>query len=108
MMAPSNLLSYAGAALLAYVLWLLRSSPLKNVPGPFLAKLTNIWRMVVVASGKSHEILLDLHKQHGSIVRIGPNVLSLADPQWIKIIYPPRGGSLKVFSFVPRLVRFML
>jgi hypothetical protein len=79
-----------------YEVWTLVSSPLKNVPSPFLAKLTNAWRLLVVAGNQSHERLRRLHKKHGSVVRIGPNVLSLADPQWIKIVYSTRGNFEKV------------
>jgi len=79
-----NLLSlclYIIVLTLFYDVWSYFRSPLKNIPGPFLAKLTNLWRLVLVSGRQSSLTLRELHNRHGSIVRIGPNVLSLADPQ---------------------------
>jgi len=36
-----------------------------------------------------------LHRKHGDVVRLGPNVLSFADPQAIKIIYGLNKGLVK-------------
>jgi hypothetical protein len=94
-----NLLSlclYIVAFRLVYNVWNYFRSSLKNIPGPFLAKLTNLWRLVLVSGRQSPLTFRKLHDRHGSIVRIGPNVLSLADPQWIKVVYAVRGGFEKV------------
>ena len=98
MMNILNLCLYAFAVAVAYELWWQFRSPLKSIPGPFLAKWTNIWRLVMVARKQYHTVLRDMHKQYGSVVRIGPNVLSLSDPQWIKIVYSTRGDFEKVRS----------
>ncbi len=89
---------YAFAVAVAYESWWLFRSPLKGIPGPFMAKLTNIWRLFFVTRKQFHRVLMDMHKQYGSVVRIGPNVLSLSDPQWIRIVYSTRGDFEKVGS----------
>lgn len=40
-----------------------------------------------------------LHDQHGPVVRIGPNTLSLNTPELVKTIYGTDGRWLKVRSF---------
>ena len=69
--------------------------PLSRYPGPLIAKFTNLWRLVDVWEGQHHETLRKLHKQHGSVVRIGPNLLSLSDPRWIKTVYSIKGDFQK-------------
>jgi len=61
--------------------------PLSSYPGPVLAKFTNLWRLIDVWKGGHHNTLCELHRKHGSIVRIGPNQLSLSDPEWIQSVY---------------------
>lgn len=69
---------------------------LQKYPGPFLASLTDWWRFFDVL-GRRPEITHDrLHKQHGDIVRLGPNSLSFADPQALKTIYALNRGFTKV------------
>ncbi|EOA80752.1 uncharacterized protein SETTUDRAFT_100442 [Exserohilum turcica Et28A] len=66
-------------------------SPLKSIPGPFLAKFSNIWRFFN-HYGQTHiETQRKLHEEHGDIVRLGPNVVSIADASLIKTIYNTRG-----------------
>jgi len=71
-------------------------SPLKKIPGPFLAKFSNIWRFLN-HYGQTHiETQRKLHEQHGDMVRLGPNTVSVADEGLIKTIYNTRGTFLKV------------
>ncbi|CAE7177054.1 hypothetical protein PTNB73_03114 [Pyrenophora teres f. teres] len=77
-----------------YVLAYLQS-PLKKIPGPFLAKFSDIWRFLN-HYGRTHiETQRKLHEQHGDIVRLGPNTVSVADESLIKTIYNTRGTFLK-------------
>ena len=69
------LLSFGFIYLSICSVYRLAFSPLDKYPGPFWAKLTDFWRSYVVARGDQHETLLALHKNHGSVVRIGPNEL---------------------------------
>lgn len=83
-----------------YVLAYLQS-PLKKIPGPFLAKFSNIWRFFN-HYGQTHiETQRKLHDQYGDVVRLGPNTVSIADANLIKTIYNTRGTFLKVSSQNP-------
>lgn len=63
--------------------------------GPFLASLTNLWRLYDAYWHKSQPPLLHLHRKYGDIVRLGPNVLSFSDPQAIKDIYEGFGKTFR-------------
>ncbi|OAK94200.1 cytochrome P450 [Phaeosphaeriaceae sp. SRC1lsM3a] len=77
-----------------YVLAYLQS-PLNKLPGPFLAKFSNIWRLWN-HYGQTHiETQRALHKKHGDVVRLGPTIVSVSDASLIKTIYNTRGTFLK-------------
>lgn len=61
--------------------------PLAAYPGPFLAKLTNLYSVVHAMRGDRHEDLYKLHQRHGRIVRIGPNRVTILDARALEPIY---------------------
>lgn len=71
-------------------------SPLKKLPGPFLARFTNVWRLWNHFIKSHIETQQRLHSKHGPVVRLGPNTVSVTDPDLIKTIYSARGTFLKV------------
>jgi hypothetical protein len=71
-------------------------SPLKKLPGPFLARFSDIWRLWNHYSQRHIETQRQLHEKHGNIVRIGPKTVSVTDPELIKTIYSTRGTFVKV------------
>lgn len=84
-----------GVLVVSHVLAYLRS-PLKDIPGPFLAKLTNLWRLVDHCKATQISTQRKLHDELGPAVRIGPNVVSLSDPTLLKTVYSTRGEYIKV------------
>lgn len=89
------------ALCLVLVLYLLNNrfkSGLQKYPGPFLASLTDWWRFFDVLGRRPDITQLRLHRKHGDIVRLGPNVLSFADPRALKTIYGLNKGFVKVLS----------
>ncbi|EWG52238.1 hypothetical protein FVEG_11028 [Fusarium verticillioides 7600] len=85
-----NLSIFTAIALCAALIWWVIStlmSPLRQYPGPFLAKWTNVWRLYQVRSQKYQWTIQELHKKYGPVVRIGPNLLDLDYPELIKTIY---------------------
>jgi GT2 family glycosyltransferase len=80
-----------------YVLSYLQS-PLRNIPGPFFAKFSNVWRFINHYEQTHIETQRKLHEQHGGFVRLGPNTVSIADISLIKTIYNTRGTFLKVIE----------
>ncbi|CAO2649937.1 Nn.00g012290.m01.CDS01 [Neocucurbitaria sp. VM-36] len=77
-----------------YALAYLRS-PLKKIPGPVLAKFSNLWRFFDHYRQTHIETQKRLHEKYGDIVRLGPTTVSIADPSLIKTIYNTRGTFVK-------------
>ena len=71
---------------------------LNKYPGPTMASLTDWWRFFDVWGRRPDITHLALHRQHGDIIRLGPNTLSFADPKAIKTIYGLNKGFRKVRS----------
>lgn len=62
-------------------------SPLRSVPGPFLARLTSLWYFLKVRTGHFEKENIALHKKYGPIVRLTPNKFSIDDPDALRTIY---------------------
>lgn len=82
---------------------------LNKYPGHPLAGYTNWWRYFDVRGRKAQWTHVELHRKHGDVVRLGPNVLSFADPRAIKAIYGLNKGMTKVsFSVICTVLRPVL
>ncbi|TDZ36157.1 Trichothecene C-15 hydroxylase [Colletotrichum trifolii] len=81
---PSSIILLALSALavaiygIANVIYNLYFHPLRRFPGPKLWAATPLPAALNVLGGLSHIKVLELHKQYGDIVRIGPNELAFA------------------------------
>ncbi|KAI0010209.1 cytochrome P450 [Xylariaceae sp. FL0662B] len=62
-------------------------SPLRGIPGPFWARLTDGWYFWRVWRGHFEEENIHLHQKYGPVVRYGVNRYSFDDPEASKIIY---------------------
>ncbi|KAI9148745.1 Pisatin demethylase [Paramyrothecium foliicola] len=62
-------------------------SPLRSIPGPFLARFTDAWYSHKVHQGEFEKVNVALHKKYGPIVRYGPNRYSIDDVDATNIIY---------------------
>jgi len=60
--------------------WRAFLNPLNKFPGPFPARLGNLWFSTHVSKSDAYYKLQALHQKHGKIVRIGSNDLSIIDP----------------------------
>jgi hypothetical protein len=70
--------------------------PLRKIPGPPLAKLTELWRTNRYFQGQWHQDILQLHREYGPVVRIAPNEISIVSPDLIKTAYSHNKGTVKV------------
>jgi len=70
---------------------------LNKYPGHWLAGYTNWWRFSDVMGRKPEWTHIKLHRKYGDVVRLGPNVLSFADPKALKSIYGLNKGMTKVW-----------
>lgn len=91
LLTPVHLL--AGFALLTSIyalsslLYNLFLHPLRHIPGPPLAKVSRLWARVGNFHGCKSERVHAAHQKYGSVVRVGPNELSFADPAAVREIY---------------------
>ena len=92
-------------------------SPLRNIPGPWVASLTRVWKLYYAFRGDMEWVNIELHKNYGKfphiklcscslsagpIVRIAPNEVSIDDPgESLKIIYGHGTQFTKVRSSSP-------
>ncbi|KAI0401531.1 cytochrome P450 [Xylaria palmicola] len=85
------LLRVLGALVLGCVLQrLVRSalSPLRSVPGPFLARCSDLWYLWRVRQGHWEKLNVELHRKYGDVIRYGPNRYSIGgDPAALGTIY---------------------
>lgn len=70
-------------------------TPLRKIPGPFLASLTEYWLILIDLPGLRTTIIHKLHQQYGPVVRIGPNEVSFADMSIVKEIYGQQSVYMK-------------
>lgn len=60
---------------------------LRQVPGPFLARFSGLYRLSLVYAGKAPHEYRRVHQRYGRLVRVGPNHVSISDPTVIPQIY---------------------
>lgn len=68
--------------------------PLKEYPGPVLAKLTKWYGFYLTSFGKTYIDYPALHEKYGDVVRIGPNELSFVSPESVKWIHGSQANKL--------------
>lgn len=93
---PIVLVSLVAGHLISNKYW----NGLHKYPGPALAAYSNWWRLRDVSKKNHHWTTISLHREHGDVVRLGPNVLSFANPKAIKAIYGLNKGVSKVSSLL--------
>ncbi|KAI8931832.1 hypothetical protein NX059_011468 [Plenodomus lindquistii] len=62
-------------------------NPLRKFPGDKLAALTKWHSFWYAYTGTMHHALRKKHQQYGDYIRVGPNELSIVDPEFIPIIH---------------------
>lgn len=80
---------------LYYLLPYLRNWTIRDVPGPFIAKFSNLWLLWQCRHGRRYVAVHAAHQKHGKLVRIQPNHVSIADDEAINAIYGHGNGFLK-------------
>jgi benzoate 4-monooxygenase len=70
-------------------------APLRNIPGPFLAKFSNVWLAYHSRKRQKYAAVHAAHARYGTIVRIGYNHISIASEEGIPLVYAHGNGFLK-------------
>lgn len=76
---------------------------LRTIPGPFWARLSDLWRFIDACKGKHEQTIARLHDQYGPVVRIGPKCISVADPAAIDLILGFKANLDKTDSVNPMI-----
>jgi hypothetical protein len=87
---PSTIFTKAFVAaglVLLYVLHTRYATPLRKIPGPFLASISKLWLVQKTRGLQRQKVDLWLRKKYGSIVRIAPNEVLVSDLNALKTIY---------------------
>lgn len=77
--------------------------PLAKYPGNVFSNLTKWWGVWETYEGRHHARVHRLHQEHGPIVRVGPNEISIADVSAITSVLGSSGlpkGDCTPFCFV--------
>jgi len=77
------------------IIYRLTFHPLAKYPGPFLAKITDIYLAYYAYKGSRHLAFHRAHVQYGPHVRLGPNLLSVNTATGLKTIYGFRSNVRK-------------
>ena len=81
---------------------------LRNVPGPWICSFTDLYRAYIQNSGELANWLAKIHQQYGTVVRIGPNTVSISDPRAVPLIYTMHGEFRKVRGSASLLAHWKL
>ncbi|KAI0512526.1 cytochrome P450 [Xylaria bambusicola] len=95
----TSVISALLTAFVSYVAYQCLLSPLASFPGPFPAKINKLWRAYATYRGRWHSDIVRLHQRYGPVVRIGPNELSIGDPEAFLQIYRISGPFSKSASY---------
>jgi cytochrome P450 len=71
------------------------ATPLRKVPGPWYAKFTHLWLKIQVLGGRRVHYIHTLHQRYGSVVRISPTEIAVADFDSFREIHKIKSGYLK-------------
>ena len=78
------LLTYAISLFTSMIIYRVFFHPLRKFPGPLLGRISKLWHTYHSWDGKNYLFLDEMHRKYGSIVRTGPNELTLfsSDAMW--------------------------
>lgn len=78
-------------------------SPLAGIPGPWLAKITILYKEFYAARGLLPLFLKRLHDEYGPVVQIGPNHVSCITKESTDLIYKTyafeKGSFYRAFGY---------
>ncbi|KAK4893334.1 hypothetical protein LTR27_008228 [Elasticomyces elasticus] len=70
-------------------------TPLRQLPGPFLASITDKWLLYYDLAGLRTLTIHELHRRYGPVVRIAPNELSFSEVSVVNQIYGQQTAFMK-------------
>ncbi|KAI1429097.1 cytochrome P450 [Xylaria sp. FL1777] len=83
------------AVILAVIIRRLLFAPLANIPGPWYTKWTNVVVKMKTIRGEGPIYVDQLHDKYGSVVRLGPDEVDVADIEATKKIHRVKADFIK-------------
>jgi tryprostatin B 6-hydroxylase len=97
--ASFNVAMVAGSWLLGVLgscfIWRAFFNPLNKFPGPWMARISKFYMSYLLRNMDAYYTLTELHAKYGQYVRLGPNDLSIVDPDAIPLAYGPNATVTK-------------
>jgi hypothetical protein len=91
------LLCFLWASALLYTAIYSHTRGLSGIPGPWIARYTNAWRVYHAArGGQGLAFWRKQHEKYGDVIRIGPKTVSVLDAEAIPVIYGLKAKLAKV------------
>ncbi|KAF5633551.1 benzoate 4-monooxygenase [Fusarium sp. NRRL 25303] len=88
LLSPWGALTVLLCGLLFYILpYFYTYRHLRGIPGPLLARFSNLWLLYICRKSKRSDTVYDLHERLGPVVRIQPNHVSIVDERAIHLVY---------------------
>jgi hypothetical protein len=79
--------------------------PLRHFAGPKLARLSQFYHFFHIRAKVDNYRHLDrLHEKYGEYVRVGPNLLSISDPDMIEVVFHPQSNFAKADCWYPTVL----
>ncbi|KAI9874353.1 MAG: hypothetical protein M1830_009845 [Pleopsidium flavum] len=79
--------SYLGGLYTSLIIYRIFLGPLNKFPGPFGARISNIWFSAQLRNRDAYKRVLRLHEKYGDFLRIGSSDLSIIHPKAVNAIY---------------------
>ncbi|KAH9908161.1 benzoate 4-monooxygenase cytochrome P450 [Xylariomycetidae sp. FL2044] len=79
---------------------------LNAIPGPALASVSNIWKILAVYHDDMPRRNVEVHRKYGPVVRIGPNTVSFSSLEALHTIHGSRQAFPKSDFYKPASARF--
>ncbi|KAF7715240.1 Uncharacterized protein PECH_008736 [Penicillium ucsense] len=80
----SHLVACVAGVIVIRVLFRKYATAIRDIPGPFWASFSSLWRVYRTCKGHIENDILDLHRRHGFFVRIADNEVSVSHPDAVK------------------------
>lgn len=98
-LSPGTLILIALGFIIVYNAFQVIFDPLRDIPGPFLARFTRLWYLLELYKGRFELTNIELHKKYGAIVRIAPSEYSIDDVESARTIYGHGSSFVKVRTY---------
>ncbi|KAK4041875.1 cytochrome P450 [Parachaetomium inaequale] len=87
--------SYFAGLYTSIALYRLFFHPLRRFPGPFWARLSNLYHARIIRKSDNYLVIQKLHEKYGPIVRTGPSNLSISDVNAVRVVLSNESKCIK-------------